>query len=123
MAQSWFYRHQDKTHGPLSPDEIKILAGKGILNAHDLLWPEGMAHSGLGTYLNFHSTGRCQASPRKGGGSGPRSGPDFRSSQGPRVAGPWHYESPSMGPDSTLSFSTESGREGGLASCFAVVDR
>jgi hypothetical protein len=65
MAQSWFYRHQGKTHGPLSPDEIKILAGKGLLDAHDLLWPDGMPQVGSGTSLKNHSTGRGAASPRR----------------------------------------------------------
>jgi hypothetical protein len=41
MSQSWFYQHGGKTHGPVTSEQIKELARKRMLDAHDLIWPEG----------------------------------------------------------------------------------
>jgi len=41
MSQSWFYQHAGATHGPVSSEQIKELAQKKLLDAHDLIWPEG----------------------------------------------------------------------------------
>jgi hypothetical protein len=57
MTQSWFYRHQSKTHGPLSVDEIKKRVNKGLVAAEDLVWPEGMPEEAVpaSAALNFSS--------------------------------------------------------------------
>jgi len=41
MSQSWFYQHAGETHGPVSSEQIRELAQKKLLEAHDLIWPEG----------------------------------------------------------------------------------
>jgi hypothetical protein len=41
MGQSWFYQHQGKTHGPVSAEDLRELASKGLLDRDDLIWPEG----------------------------------------------------------------------------------
>jgi hypothetical protein len=40
MAQSWFYRHGGKIHGPVSSEEIKRLARNRLIDAQDLVWPD-----------------------------------------------------------------------------------
>src|SRR5262245_47749493 len=45
MTHSWFYRHNSRTHGPVSTAEIKNLAGMGLLDANDLVWAEGESPS------------------------------------------------------------------------------
>jgi hypothetical protein len=41
MTQSWFYRHQGKNYGPVSAEELKKLADKGLLDPQDMVWPDG----------------------------------------------------------------------------------
>jgi hypothetical protein len=41
MSQSWFYQHGGQTQGPVSSEQMKDLAKKQLLDAHDLIWPEG----------------------------------------------------------------------------------
>jgi hypothetical protein len=57
MSQCWFYRHQGKTHGPLSVDEIRARASKGLVDADDLVWPKGIPEEAVpaSAALNFSS--------------------------------------------------------------------
>jgi len=41
VAQKWYFRNREKTWGPFSTPEIKNLAAAGLLQSHDLIWPEG----------------------------------------------------------------------------------
>jgi hypothetical protein len=40
MARQWYYRRGDETHGPVSAQQLRELAGRGELRADDLVWSE-----------------------------------------------------------------------------------
>jgi protein phosphatase len=41
MADSWFYTHEGKTHGPVSAAALTLLAAEGKLAPTDLVWGDG----------------------------------------------------------------------------------
>ena len=43
MAAEWYYTTNKKQMGPVSWDELRQLAGNGLLKPTDLVWTEGMA--------------------------------------------------------------------------------
>jgi hypothetical protein len=42
VADQWYYKRGEQTHGPVPVAELKTLAATGLLQPDDLLWPEGM---------------------------------------------------------------------------------
>ncbi len=43
MADDWYYSSGGKKTGPISPIDLKRLAGQGLLTPVDLVWKEGMS--------------------------------------------------------------------------------
>ncbi|OHB67360.1 MAG: hypothetical protein A2V70_06500 [Planctomycetes bacterium RBG_13_63_9] len=41
-AAEWYYAQEDKQIGPVSPAQMRQLAGAGVLRPDDLVWSEGM---------------------------------------------------------------------------------
>jgi len=41
MFDRWFYTRKGQSHGPVSAEQIKVLATKGLLSRDDLVWREG----------------------------------------------------------------------------------
>jgi hypothetical protein len=42
VADQWYYKRGEQTHGPVPVSELKNLAATGLLQPDDLLWPEGV---------------------------------------------------------------------------------
>ena len=42
MANNWFYRKNDQTHGPFSADVLQIMARAGVVSPDDLVWRDDM---------------------------------------------------------------------------------
>jgi hypothetical protein len=83
LTQNWYFRNRSKTWGPFSTPEIKNLAAAGLLQSHDLLWPEegdSRQATPAGAALDFLSLD-CVAVPAPDWlddvqeGQGPRSKP------------------------------------------------
>lgn len=43
MASDWYYTTNKQQMGPVSWDELRHLADRGLLKPHDMVWTEGMA--------------------------------------------------------------------------------
>src|SRR5438270_5488144 len=55
MGAEWYYESDGQQHGPLAAGQLRQLAAEGKLQAHHLLWKEGMqkkvpAHSVKGLF-------------------------------------------------------------------------
>ncbi len=45
IDRTWFFKHEDQTHGPITPDELVIYADQGLLRPDDEVWSSKMTFS------------------------------------------------------------------------------
>lgn len=44
MTRQWYYAHEGQQIGPMTFQELQVLAASGRLSPHDLVWSEGMSN-------------------------------------------------------------------------------